>query len=86
MRFYFRKFQLIFKEKFTVYSEQEDEKNNHSKLINIYSSTPRNVSRIQLVLESGHETCFMLKILVLYNKYVYLLSVVDILKLYRYFI
>ena len=61
------------------------EKNTYSKLINIYSSTPRNDSRIQLVLESGHETCFMLKILVLYNKYVYILSVIDILKLYCYF-
>ena len=86
MRFYFQKFQLIFKERFTVYSEQEDKKNNHSKLINVYSSAPRNVSGIQLLLESGHETCFMLKILVLYNKYVYLLSVIDISKLYRYFI
>ena len=85
MRFYFRKFQLIFKERFTVYPGQEDKMNNHSKLVNIYSSTPRNVSRIQLVLESKHETCFMLKIFVLYHKYVYILSVVDILKLYRYF-
>ena len=86
MRFYFPKFQLILKDRFTVYSELEDKKNNHSKLINDYSSAPRNVSGIQLVLESGHGTCFMIKMLVSYNKYVYLLSVVDILKLYLYFI